>query len=96
MKEINVSQEVKIPEGVTISARSRKVIVRGPRGVLRRSFRHLAIDIHTENKNTVKVVKWFGSKKEIAAVRTVCSHIENMITGVTKVRMKICHRIDFR
>ncbi|CAG7819810.1 unnamed protein product [Allacma fusca] len=33
---------------------------------------------------TVKVEKWFGSKKEIAAVRTVCSHIENMIKGVTK------------
>jgi len=30
------------------------------------------------------VEKWFGTKKEIAAVRTVCSHIENMIKGVTK------------
>lgn len=93
MKEINVSQEVKIPEGVTISAKSRRVIVRGPRGVLRRSFRHLAIDIHIENKNVVKVVKWFGSKKEIAAVRTVCSHIENLITGVTKVKEKRYYNI---
>uniref|UniRef100_A0A1B0G7C4 Alanyl-transfer RNA synthetases family profile domain-containing protein n=1 Tax=Glossina morsitans morsitans TaxID=37546 RepID=A0A1B0G7C4_GLOMM len=35
------------------------------------------------NKYTLKVEKWFGSKKELAAVRTVCSHIENLIKGVT-------------
>lgn len=32
----------------------------------------------------LKVQKWFGTKKELAAVRTVCSHIENMLKGVTK------------
>jgi large subunit ribosomal protein L9e len=80
-----VNQTVKVPEGVTITAKSRRVCVRGPRGVLRRAFRHLSIDITCETPQTVKVEKWFGSKKEIAAVRTVCSHIENMIKGVTKV-----------
>jgi len=89
MKQIVVNQSVKIPEGVKISAKSRRVIVHGPRGVLRRSFRHLAIDItvaknKSDNKQTLTVEKWFGTKKEIAAVRTVCSHIENMIKGVTK------------
>lgn len=34
--------------------------------------------------NVLKVEKWFGTKKELAAVRTVCSHIENMLKGVTK------------
>lgn len=85
MKQIVVNQTVKIPEGVTISAKGRRVIVRGPRGVLRRAFRHMSIDINVIDKNTLKVEKWFGTKKEIAAVRTVCSHIENLIKGVTKV-----------
>jgi len=31
-----------------------------------------------------QVEKWFGSKKELAAVRSVCSHISNMMIGVTK------------
>jgi len=84
MKQIVVNQTVKVPEGVSVTAKSRKVCVRGPRGVLRRSFRHLSIDITVENPETIKVEKWFGSKKEIAAVRTVCSHIENLIKGVTK------------
>merc|ERR1712083_653635 len=36
------------------------------------------------DKKTIKVEKWFGKKKQIAAVRTVCSHIKNMFKGVTK------------
>lgn len=31
-----------------------------------------------------QVEKWFGSKKELAAVRSVTSHITNMQIGVTK------------
>jgi large subunit ribosomal protein L9e len=30
------------------------------------------------------VEKWFGTKKELSAVRSVCSHISNMMIGVTK------------
>jgi len=36
------------------------------------------------NKKQIKVTKWFGSRKETAGVRTVCSHIKNLILGVTK------------
>merc|ERR1712142_161613 len=57
---------------------------KGPRGVLRRQFRHLAVDIRKNSKDTILVEKWFGIKKELAAVRTVCSHIENMFKGVIK------------
>lgn len=61
--------------------KSRIVTIKGPRGVLKRNFKHLAVDIHMSNKKTLKVEKWFGTKKQLAAVRTVCSHIENMIKG---------------
>ena len=33
----------------------------------------------------LQVEKWFGKKKQIAAVRTVCSHIKNLFKGVTYV-----------
>ncbi|KAG8223506.1 hypothetical protein J437_LFUL004974 [Ladona fulva] len=84
MKQLVTNQTVKIPEGLTVSVKSRRVTVKGPRGVLTRSFKHLALDICMINPRTLKVEKWFGTKKEIAAVRTVCSHIENMLKGVTK------------
>merc|ERR1712223_2114244 len=56
----------------------------GPRGSLSKSFKHLAVDISMTDKETIKVEKWFGKKKELAAVRTVCSHILNLCKGVTK------------
>lgn len=70
---------------VSASVKARKVIIKGPRGTLTRTFRHLAVDITMVGKSTVMVEKWFGKHKELAVVRTVCSHIENMIKGVTKV-----------
>ncbi|XP_014251385.1 60S ribosomal protein L9 [Cimex lectularius] len=84
MKQIVVNQTVKIPDGVSCHVKSRLVTVKGPRGTLKRTFRHLALDIHMLSPKVLKVEKWFGTKKELAAVRTVCSHIENMIKGVTR------------
>merc|ERR1712142_392332 len=84
MKTINSSQIVKAPNNVSISVKSRKVTVTGPRGTLVRSFRHLPVDMSMVGKKQLKVEKWFGKHKELAAVRTVCSHVENMIKGVTQ------------
>lgn len=85
MKILNTSQTVTVPEGVDVSVKTRVVTVKGPRGTLTKSFRHLAVDIFMPTKKSVKVEKWFGKRKELAAVRTVCSHITNLITGVTHV-----------
>ncbi|TGZ73352.1 hypothetical protein CRM22_001574 [Opisthorchis felineus] len=82
MKTIKSSLHITIPPGVTVNAIRRLVIVKGPRGTLKRSFTHLSVDIKTTKKR-LTVTKYFGDRKELAAVRTVCSHIENMIKGVT-------------
>merc|ERR1711963_1117912 len=58
--------------------------VKGKRGTLTKEFKHLAVDIYMTDAKTIKVEKWFGKKKQIAAVRTVCSHITNLFNGVTK------------
>lgn len=49
-----------------------------------------AVSVYFQTKKVKKgtivtVNKWFGNRKEVAAVRTVCSHISNMVTGVTVV-----------
>nr|ABW23164.1 ribosomal protein rpl9 [Arenicola marina] len=84
MKTIKANQTIVIPPEVTVKVRARKVVVSGPRGVLRRQFQHLHVDMKMVGKNKLLVEKWFGIHKELAAVRTVCSHIQNMIIGVTK------------
>ena len=59
------------------------MVVKGPRGVLRRDFSHQFVDIKKEEKKVV-VDMWFGLHKNIAVVRSICTHIRNMITGVTR------------
>ena len=36
----------------------------------------------------LRVDKWWGNRKELATVRTICSHVQNMIKGVTLVRLQ--------
>merc|ERR1712105_350687 len=88
MKTIITSQAVVIPAGIHVSVKNRIVQIRGPRGTLKRSFRDMQINMTSQKKPTgdteVKVDKWFGTRKQVAAVRTVCSHINNMVKGVTK------------
>lgn len=84
MKTIESHQTVTFPDNVSFTVKNRVVHVKGPRGVLKRSFRHLAVEVDRIGKNKLRVRKWFGIRKELASIRTVCSHIDNMIKGVTK------------
>ena len=68
-----------------VSVSKRKITVKGKRGTLVRDFNHVQMDIYKIGKKRVRVEKWFGVRKQLAVVRTVCSHIENMIKGVTLV-----------
>merc|ERR1739841_454549 len=82
-KEINSFELIEVPEGIEASVKARAVTVKGARGTLTKEFKHLAVDIYMPDAKTIKVEKWFGKKKQIAAVRTVCSHIKNMFKGLT-------------
>ena len=67
--------------------KARVVVVKGKRGKLEKSFKHVAVDIRVSKEkghNVVIVEMWFGSYKNKTVVRTVASSIKNMINGVTK------------
>lgn len=89
MKTILSSETMEIPEGVKIKVHAKVIEVEGPRGKLSRNFKHLNLDFdlisdETSGKRQLKVESWFGSRKTSAAIRTALSHVENLITGVTK------------
>ena len=84
---------------VTVEVKARKVKVTGKLGSLERDFKHISMEcqcvtkmvggdeeagIEPVEKNYVQVDLWFATRKQLACVRTVCSHIENMIVGVTR------------
>ncbi|KAF8339177.1 ribosomal protein L6, alpha-beta domain-containing protein [Cantharellus anzutake] len=87
MRPILTSEDLPIPDGVTVVIKSRIIEVKGPRGTLKKDLHHIAIDLQvvkTEEKSVVTFAIWHGGRKHIAAIRTVRSLINNMIIGVTK------------
>lgn len=85
MKTLCSSESVSIPPGVDVKIRSRVVTVKGKFGEITRAFRHLPVDLQKSRKGDKITAKiWFGTTTQIACLRTVCTHIKNMITGVTK------------
>ncbi|KAI9097760.1 hypothetical protein K1719_023669 [Acacia pycnantha] len=88
MKTILSSETMDIPEGVSIKVKAKIIEVEGPRGKLVRDFKHLNLDFQLitgeDGQKKLKVDAWFGSRKTSASIRTALSHVENLITGVTK------------
>lgn len=76
-------KSIEIPEGVEVMVDGRLVTVKGEKGELTRDFSHAPISIQLK-ENTIRVQANWPRKKESALVGTVSSHIQNMITGVTK------------
>lgn len=83
MKPICTSQSISIPDNVTLELKGRKVTVTGPRGTLSEDYKHVAVEITRPSKGKLSVSVWQGARKHIACIRTVCTHIGNMIKGVT-------------
>ncbi len=88
VKHVHVFEEVRVPEGVEVVVEGKKVTVRGPKGELSRDFSHarhvfIRLDGDEEGKKVV-VEAFFANRKVKALVGSIASHIENMITGVTK------------
>ncbi|KAL3714253.1 hypothetical protein ACJRO7_006225 [Eucalyptus globulus] len=89
MKTILSSETMDIPDGVTIKVTVKMIEVEGPRGKLTRNFKHLNLDFQLikdeeTGKRKLRIEAWFGTRKTSAAIRTALSHVENLITGVTK------------
>ena len=83
MRAIETVTTVEIPEGVEGMLDGRIITIKGEKGELVRDFSHAPIKIQLEGKTVTVQASW-PRKKEAALVRTVRSHIQNMIKGVTK------------
>lgn len=93
MKYIVKSERIEIPTDVEITVKARTVTVKGKKGTVVKSFKHLKVelanvsDINPTTKaktNYVEVNTYMSTYKQSAILYTVASHIRNMIKGVTK------------
>jgi large subunit ribosomal protein L6 len=83
MRAIEVSRTVQSPDGVDITLEGRKIAVKGQKGTLTREFSYAPISIELDGKSLTLRAEW-PRKKESSLVGTIYSHIQNMITGVSK------------
>ena len=97
MRDVLKTEELTIPEGVTVDVKSRLITVKGPRGTLTKNVRHIDMDIRLQKgqDNKVCLAVWQGGRKHVACLRTIKSLIVNMITGVTKVRVPSIFKTNF-
>jgi large subunit ribosomal protein L9e len=87
MRDVLKTEELDIPEGVTVAIKARIITVTGPRGTLTKNVQHINMDIKLAKgkKNKVLLAVWQGGRKHVACLRTIKSLINNMVIGVTKV-----------
>lgn len=89
MKTLTHSLTLPVPEGLKVDVKTRVVTVTNSKGEsLTKDFRHLNMDmsvITTQNKKQAFECKvYMATKKDIATVRTVISHVKNLMVGLTK------------
>ncbi|KAL1585308.1 hypothetical protein WHR41_05770 [Cladosporium halotolerans] len=84
MRYIHSEETLAVPEGVKVHIKTRQVTVEGPRGTLKKDLGHLSVSFQQPTKDVIKIEMHHGSRKNVAALRTVRSIVNNMIIGVTK------------
>jgi large subunit ribosomal protein L9e len=74
MRTIYSTRTIDVPDSVTVSFKSREVTVKGPKGTLKRAFKHMSLDLQKVNDGKqIRVDLWFGNRETIAAIRWVKS-----------------------
>lgn len=72
-----------IPEGVTMTVNDGLVIVKGPKGELKRQL-HAAVSVHIEGQKANVGVLHEQDKAERSLWGTFSAHLRNMVLGVTQ------------
>ena len=86
-------QTIEIPEGIEVNLdEDNTLIVKGPEGENKRTFKILSLDFDKKDNNLV-VGSEKATKNEKKMMNTIAAHIKNMIRGVQKkfeYKLKIC------
>lgn len=92
MKIKNYTEEIEMPDGITISQDGKEISLKGPKGEATRTLYSPAIGMKVEGNKVILSVETM-TKREKALVGTYRAHIKNLIKGVTEghvYKLKIC------
>jgi len=89
-----MEKQFTIPEGVDVNIEGKRVIVKGSKGTLERTFKYFH-DIKVEKRDGAVVVSSKSEERKAKAmVGTIRSHIKNMAAGVIEgytMKMKVIY-----
>ncbi len=92
MKMDLLEQELELPEGVTVALEDLDVIIKGPKGEVRRMLFSKQVDIVIEPKRVLFRAK-NATRRHKRLMGTFRAHIRNALKGVTEghiYKLKIC------
>lgn len=81
MRDPIVIEEIEIPNNVNIEIKDGEIIVKGPKGEVRRKLSNKKINILIKD-NKVRLFVYFPTRKELRDLYTIKAHIKNDIEGV--------------
>jgi len=90
--KIDRHEEIKAPEGVTITQQDRNITIKGPKGEVTKRLYTPLISVAVKD-NMVVLSAEKGTKRHKRMVHTYRAHVRNMITGVQTpytYKLKIC------
>ena len=90
--KLDMENIVEMPEGVSAVIQDRSIIVKGPKGEVKRILDTPKIKVSVEG-NTVKMKVVKGTKREKTLINTLEAHVYNMVEGVQKpwtYKLKVC------
>lgn len=88
-----IKQEIAVPKGVTASVSGSSVVIKGPKGELRRDFKAKNVAI-TLAGDKITVACRLPRREDKAMVGTIASHITNMARGAStgfKYQLKVVY-----
>jgi large subunit ribosomal protein L6 len=83
VRAIEISENIAVPDDVEVSLERKRFTVKGPKGTLVRDFSFAPVSMELNGKNICIRAEW-PRKREASLVGTLRSHMQNMITGVSK------------
>ena len=67
MKYLIKSEKIEIPKGVTVTAKSRVITVKGPKGTVTKNFRHIKAEIDIK-ENEILIHTYMTTYKKSAII----------------------------
>lgn len=89
-----MSEEIKIPSGVSMKVDGKRIFVKGPKGEVQRDFSHAASIGIVKSDNTLAIQTTSKRKRDMSLLMTLKTEINNMLLGVTRgftYKLKTCH-----